>query len=231
MRFRLKKRLSLARRKNLENELNKGSPLIVDRPEEAVVRRAAEGDLDARRELFERYREAAFAVAMRVTGRHEDAMDVVQDSFIKAFDRLADFRGAGAGEDGQPASFKTWFLRIVGNRALDLLRSRRVRLAAPLAGEDESGPQVASRTTQAAPGASLEQRELAERIGAALESLPPEQRAVFALAATGDMTYAEIAESLGIPIGTVMSRLYHARRKLAEQLKDYAPESVRGVQE
>jgi RNA polymerase sigma-70 factor (ECF subfamily) len=73
------------------------------------------------------------------------------------------------------------------------------------------------------PGADLERRELADRLETAVESLPPEQRAVFALYATGEMTYGQIAEVVGIPIGTVMSRLYHARRRLHQLLEDLAP--------
>ncbi len=181
-----------------------------------LVEQAARGGPDARRELFERHREGAYRVALRITGRHEDALDVVQDSFIKAFEGLGEFQRA--------AGFKTWFLRIVTNRALDLLRARKVRLAVPLdAGDDEPRlePPGSNRTDQ--PGADLERRELADRLQRAVESLPPEQRAVFALYATGEMTYGQIAEAVDIPVGTVMSRLYHARRRLHQLLEDLAP--------
>jgi RNA polymerase sigma-70 factor (ECF subfamily) len=77
------------------------------------------------------------------------------------------------------------------------------------------------------PGDELERGELAGRLRRAIEALPPDQRAVFALYATGDMTYGQIAEALGIPIGTVMSRLYHARRRLHEMLPDLAPATGR----
>lgn len=191
----------------------------VDNSEMRLVELAAEGEREARRELFERHREAAYRVALRVTGRPEDALDVVQDSFIKAFERLGDFQ--------QTAGFKTWLLRIVTNRALDLLRARKVRLAVPLDGDDDEPrfePAVAQENQR--PEARLEQHELADRLQQAVESLPPEQRAVFALYATGEMTYGQIAEALGVPIGTVMSRLYHARRRLHKLLEDLAPSGM-----
>lgn len=188
----------------------------VDTPELHLVELAAKGEREARRELFERYREVAYRVALRVTGRHEDALDVVQDSFLRAFERLGDFQ--------RSAGFKTWLLRIVTNRALDLLRARKVRLAVPLDGDEDEGRLEPAATDDAArPGGDLERRELADRLQRAVESLPAGQRAVFALYATGEMTYGQIAEAVGIPIGTVMSRLYHARRRLHQLLEDLAP--------
>ncbi len=179
--------------------------------------RAAAGDREARRELFERHRDTAYRVALRITGRAEDALDVVQDSFIRAFERLGEFQ--------QESGFQTWLLRIVSNRALDVLRARKVRLAVPLDGDDDENLRRApvADNREPAPGSALETRELGTRLRRAIESLPPDQRAVFALYATGEMTYGQIAEELGIPIGTVMSRIFHARRRLHEMLPDLAP--------
>lgn len=188
----------------------------VDKTEFCLVEQAAAGDREARRQLFDRFRDVAYRVALRVTGRAEDALDVVQDSFIRAFERLGEFQ--------RESGFQTWFLRIVSNRALDLLRARKVRLAIPLDGDDdEHGRDLAVPAADVQPGQDLERRELAERLRRAIETLPPEQRAVFALYATGELTYGQIAEALGIPIGTVMSRLFHARRRLHDMLPDLAP--------
>jgi RNA polymerase sigma-70 factor (ECF subfamily) len=178
---------------------------------------AAAGDREARRRLFERHRDAVYQVAFRVTGRMEDALDVVQDSFIAAFDKLASF----ARESG----FKTWLLRIATNRALDLLRSRKVRAGVAIEAADEEGasPQLAVSSFGDGVAAELEQREIGERIRQALDALPPEQRAVFSLYATGEMTYGQIAKVLEVPIGTVMSRLFHARRRLRELLPGLSP--------
>jgi len=206
--------------KFFDPRVNRVDPSIVN--EAGLCRRAAEGDRDARRELFERYREAAYQAAFRVTGRREDALDVLQDAFIKAFEGLAGFQ--------REAGFKTWLLRIVTNRSLDVLRARKVRLAVPIDAAPENGRTVPLVSDDAeAPGAELERHELAERIQAAVEKLPAEQKTVFALYATGEMTYGQIAGALGIPIGTVMSRLFHARRKLHELLADLAPEGLEKV--
>jgi len=177
-----------------------------------LVEQAAQGDRDARRALFEAYRDVAYRVAYRLLRNDADALDVVQDGFIKAFDALASFQ--------RDAAFKTWLLRIVSNRALDLMRSRKVRLAAPL---------MPGHDTVAAPGGAatggsrpLERRETAERIEQALAGLPPAQQAVMGLYVGGELTYGQIADIVGVPVGTVMSRIYHARRQLQEMLPDLA---------
>jgi RNA polymerase sigma-70 factor (ECF subfamily) len=189
----------------------------VDSSEVRLVERAAAGDREARRELFEQHRSVAYGVALRMSGQPQDAMDIVQDAFIRAFEGLSRFQGG--------SSFRTWLLRIVANRALDLLRSRRVRMAASIdAREDDEAPQaVLADRDGPAPGERLERTEVAERVQQAIDSLPPEHKSVFAMYASGEMTYGDIAEALGIPIGTVMSRLYHARRRLHALLEDLAP--------
>lgn len=184
------------------------------------VAAAARGDEAARRELFEAHREVAFHAAFRVTGRHADALDAVQDAFIRAFAGLDAFQGE--------AGFRTWLLRIVTNRALDLLRARKVRLAASIDAERDDEPNAAPIVASSAePDRALEHAEQTETIRAAVEELPPDQRAVFSLFAAGELSYAEIAEALGIPIGTVMSRLFHARKKLQERLAGLAPRASR----
>lgn len=195
--------------------MNRPDPSNVDSLEVRLLVAAAGGDREARRRLFEQNREAAYRVAFRITGRHEDALDVVQDAFIRAFEGLAGFQ--------REAGFRAWLLRIVSNRALDLLRSRKVRLAVSLhGGDEEGGPQVAAPAAEP-PWRRLEAGETAERIQAAMESLPVEQRTVLAMYAAGEMTYGEIAAALGVPIGTVMSRLYHARMRLKSLLADLDP--------
>ncbi|MGE0481279.1 MAG: RNA polymerase sigma factor [Phycisphaerae bacterium] len=186
-----------------------------------LVERAAAGDRGARRVLFERHRDAAYRAALRITARNEDALDVVQDAFVKAFESLASFQ--------RDSAFKTWLLRIVTNRALDLLRSRRVRRAASLdrRNDDDREPPDPPAPNAADADAAIERRELGERLRRALEELPIEQRAVFALYAEGEFTYDQIAKLLEVPIGTVMSRLFHARRRLSDLLADLAPGAER----
>ncbi len=198
--------------------MNKHLASNVEQAERQLVQQAARGEQSAQRVLFERYRDVAYRVAVRITGRNADAMDVVQDSFVKAFDKLDSYEGN--------AEFKTWLLRIVSNRALDLLRARKVRLALSLDLPDDDGQRkvVAVEQDETSPAAGLERQELVDRIQAAVEKLPVDQKTVFAMYASDEMTYGQIAEVLGIPLGTVMSRLYHARRKLHMLLADLNPD-------
>lgn len=192
-------------------------PSFVESSERRTVTAAAAGDRRARQELYERHRDAVYRAALRITGRHEDALDVVQDAFIRAFEGLADFHGE--------AGFRTWVVRIASNRALDSLRSRRVRRAASLdSGQDDGSPAALGPAARddVTPGDGLEREELADRVRAAIAALPPDQGRVFLLYAGGELTYGEIAEAVGIPIGTVMSRIFHARRRLRAMLGDPA---------
>ncbi len=201
-----------------EGALNSVASKGVHIEEASLVERAAAGDRDARSGLFEQCRDAAFRVALQVAGNHEDALDIVQDGFIRAFEKLPEFQ--------RGASFRTWLLRIVHNRALDVLRRRKVRLAQSLdAGEDDDRPnEPAGRDADAQPGRRMELAEAGDAVRRAIERLPAEQRTVFELYASGELTYGEIAEMMGIPIGTVMSRLFHARRVLRERLAELGPE-------
>jgi len=187
-----------------------------------VVGRARRGDGQARRWLFEQFREVAFRVAWRVTGHEADAMDVVQDAYIKAFESLDALADGGR--------FKTWLLRIVNNKALDLLRARKVRKAVSLERDDEQdwSGQIPS-DGEDDPAADLSVRETQARVAAALDALPPDQRSVLSLFAAGSMTYGEIAEVVGVPLGTVMSRLYRARRQMMEMLSDLDVSSQKGA--
>jgi RNA polymerase sigma-70 factor (ECF subfamily) len=185
----------------------------VNNLEVRLVERAASGDRDACRELFERYRNMAFRVAIQIVGNEADALDVLQEGFIKAFQGLSGFLG----ESG----FKTWFLRIVSNTALDALRTRRIRKAASL--DEDDRPVDLRNPRDPRPAEAMSREELGGRLRRAIDELPPAQRSVFALYAAGELTYGEIAEIVGVPIGTVMSRIHHARRQLHDSLADLAP--------
>jgi RNA polymerase sigma-70 factor (ECF subfamily) len=167
-----------------------------------LVAAAQEGDRKAFGRLFEKYRGAAYQIAYRFLGRREDALDVVQDAFGKAFRALRTFRG-GSG-------FKTWFFRVVTNRALDARRSRGVRQAGSL----DAAVEPADRRPDSGPSRQAETQELKARLEAALEAVPETNRTAFVLFAVGELSYREIAEVLNISIGTVMSRIFYARRKL-----------------
>jgi RNA polymerase sigma-70 factor (ECF subfamily) len=166
----------------------------------------AAGKREALEELFRRYRTPAYRVAYRLLGHEADALDAVQEGFVKALTHLDGFRGH--------SSFKTWLLRVVSNAALDLGRQRGRREMLSLhrggAGDlDGAGPVLPGD-----PAHGLERADLRRLLDEALAALPEAQRRTFVLHADAGLSYREVAEALGISIGTVMSRLYYARQKL-----------------
>ena len=184
-------------------------PTLDAAPDAALLARHAAGDLAALDELFRRYRGVAYRVAYRLLGREADALDAVQDGFVNALTHLDRFGGR--------SSFKTWLLRVVCNAALDVGRQRkrdeRVPQAPPDPAPDHFGPDDAAPAD-----AGLERADLRRLIDAALARLPDAQRQTFVLHVEGELTYREVAETLGISIGTVMSRLFYARQKLKDLL-------------
>jgi RNA polymerase sigma-70 factor (ECF subfamily) len=177
--------------------------------DEQLLSRHAAGERPALEELFRRYRQPAYRVAHRLLGNEADALDAVQDGFVKVLTHLDAFQGR--------SSFKTWLLRVVSNAALDLGRRRRRRsVAEPHAAElppDEMAMQVGDD-----PMAGLERADLRRLIDTGLARLPEPQRQTFVLHVDADLSYREVAEALDISIGTVMSRLYYARQKLRAYL-------------
>ena len=185
-----------------------------------LVTGAQDGDRDAFARLFEKHRGQAYSIAYRFLGRREDALDVVQEAFSKAFAAIGTFRGG--------ASFRTWFFRIVTNCSLDLRRSRAVRQAGSLDADDT--PEPPSRSSDAAPPSGVAERhELKQRIDEALAAIPETNRTAFVLFAIEGVSYREIAEILNISIGTVMSRIFYARQKLQRLLSDSNPEPHEGA--
>jgi RNA polymerase sigma-70 factor (ECF subfamily) len=176
--------------------------------DDALLDRFAGGDLAALDELFRRYRAVAYRVAYRLLGREPDALDAVQDGFVKVLTHLGKFRGR--------SSFKTWLLRIVSNAALDVGRQRK----RDGWNQQAAGALVRSGSAEAASDAELDRADLRRAIEAALGQLPPAQRQTFVLHVDGEMSYREVADALGISIGTVMSRLFYARQKLKALLAD-----------
>jgi RNA polymerase sigma-70 factor (ECF subfamily) len=166
----------------------------------------------------------AFRVAWRVVHDRDDALDVVQDAFVRAFEKLETFTGE--------SSFRSWLLRIVSNRAIDVRRSRRVRRTLPFtSGADDGVVGVPEPSADDPPESSAERGELQAAIASAMDLLSDEARQVISMYAGGEMTYQEIADALGIPIGTVMSRLYHARRRMREMLSEHLGEAEKEASE
>lgn len=185
-----------------------------------LVRRVQEGDQEAFRTLFERYHRRAYAVAYGVVKNKQDALDVVQDGFVKVHRHIGSFQGT--------SSFYTWLYRIIMNLAIDHVRRRRN--AKGLEYDDRVGrddDEIAGdgtllpRILDANPGKTVIRRELLARIQGALEELPEYHRAVILLREVEGLSYEEMAEVLDVPKGTIMSRLFHARKKMQAALSDY----------
>ncbi len=180
--------------------------------DDALLARFAGGDRAALDDLFRRYRGVAYRVAYRLLGREADALDAVQDGFVNALTHLDRFGGR--------SSFKTWLLRVVCNAALDIGRQRKRHERVPQAPRDAS-PDRFGAGDPAPADAELVRADLRRAIDAALARLPVAQRQTFVLHVEGELTYREVADALGISIGTVMSRLFYARRRLKDLLAGY----------
>jgi RNA polymerase sigma-70 factor (ECF subfamily) len=183
------------------------APPSVSTPDEVLVRRARGREADAREELFQRYRGEAYRVAYRFLGHEQDALDAIQDAFIKAFSGLDEFDGRCA--------FRFWLLRIVANSALDWGRRRKRRAAYSLGDGASVLPEPACEDD---PARGMQQQDLRRALDKALGRLSPKIRTTFILFAETGFSYKEIAETQGVPIGTVMSRINAARKKLQQAL-------------
>ena len=173
-------------------------------PDEALVERALAGDLSAFETLVARHRDVVFRVAARIVGPTE-ADDVTQDVFLRAFHRLSQFRGA---------SFRAWLLRIAHNTALNALARRG---APEHAADEEAVP--AAPSADRLPADELEVSERRERLALKLREVAPAHRAVLVLRDLEGLSYDEIAEVTGSPLGSVKGRLHRARRELIEILR------------
>lgn len=187
----------------------------------ALVHRAADGDDEAFAELFRRFRDKVYRICYRFTRDHDEAMDLLQTTFIKAHRSLASYR--------EESAFATWISRIATNCAIDQSRVQRREGAVDLDDEMESeavaGAEGIAPRPGLAPSAAALNAELGDAIQAAVERLSEKHRSVFTLHCVEGMPYQQIAETLQISIGTVMSRLFHARRYLRRSLAPYLGEA------
>jgi RNA polymerase sigma-70 factor (ECF subfamily) len=180
----------------------------VQTPDEALIQLARKGNSPACEELFRRHRSDAYRYAYRQLGHEQDALDVVQESMLKAFSGLRDFDGR--------CEFKTWLLRIVINTSFDWGRRRKRRRGASNGEDGDMAHYEATRDHD--PTRRLHQEDLRIVLDRALQQLSNTIRTTFVLFAELGMSYREIAETQEIPIGTVMSRIHAAREKLRVEL-------------
>jgi RNA polymerase sigma-70 factor (ECF subfamily) len=191
-----------------------------------LVARAAGGDAGAFRDLVARHQRKASAVAFGIVRNPEDAREVVQDAFVRVYKHLGDFAGQ--------ASFSTWLYRIVVNLAIDALRRRNPGQHLELDDHTalEGAPQeLLPFRGEGDPFATLDRARLVEHMQAALDALPTYHRTVILLREVEGMSYEEIATTMGISKGTVMSRLFHARRKMQKLLRERLGDEVPAPQD
>jgi len=179
-----------------------------------LVEACKRGSEEAFEVLYRRYSAKVFAIALSITRRKEDALDIVQEAFTKVFRHLKNFKGE--------SSFYTWLYRITMNVCIDTAR-RRARVEGfeytekIIKGTEGESTNMINNN----PGEDLHRKELMEHLQNAIESLPSYHRQVIIMREIGGMSYEEIAKAMKVSKGTVMSRLFHARRKIREKMDRY----------
>lgn len=185
-----------------------------------LIVRAQNGDGQAFRKLVERHQRRAYSIALGLVRDSNDAHEIVQEAFLRVYRGLHSFQGG--------SSFFTWLYRIVTNLAIDLIRKPGRKDAELVDGQkvDENTEfPLVSRIDGADPINVIRRREIAARIQAALDALPPYHRGVILMREVEGMSYEEMAQAMNVSKGTIMSRLFHARQKLQRALADcYAEE-------
>ena len=176
-----------------------------------LVRRAQAGDADAFGRLVERYMRRAYYAALALVGTREDALDLSQEAFARAY------RARRTLDPERP--FYAWLYQILRRLCFNFLRDRRSRARTLEAAGSWLAAEAATRGVSD-PAHEFEREEARRRLTAAIERLPARDREVLALKEFEGLTYKEIAALVGIPIGTVMSRLYSARQRLADALEE-----------
>src|SRR6476646_5715126 len=187
--------------------------------DQALVKAAQGGDMGAFEELVARHRDKIYARAFSMMRNEEEAVDLSQEARVKGWQRLKQFQGE--------SSFGTWMTRIVINLCLDQLRKHKRQRTESIEAmdEDSGGVERQMPVVTVNPTAGLERAELRQRIDRALGQLSYEHRTVMVLHEFEQMEYKEIAKAMGCSIGTIMSRLFYARRKLAALLADLKNET------
>jgi RNA polymerase sigma-70 factor (ECF subfamily) len=181
-----------------------------------LVRKAQRGDLKAYDELIQRYQERIYATVYHMTSNHEDANDLAQDSFIKAYQALKSFKGG--------SSFYTWLYRIAVNKTINFLKQRKNRTHLSLNDLDfntENNPDLVALISENTPRRDAGLKELQEKLNTALLRLSEPHRLVVVLHDVQGQSHEEIAEIMDCNIGTVRSRLFYARQQLQSLLTDY----------
>lgn len=182
--------------------------------EAAIVRKVLGGDANAFETLVLEYEKNVYNIALRMTGNSEDAADMTQEAFIKAYNSLQSFRG--------DSKFSVWLYRIVSNVCLDFLRSKNRRPTVSLSVEDDDGEdaQLDVVDESQSPELLLDRKLTRDSVRRGLDSLPPDYRQILLLREIQGLSYDEIAQALSLEVGTVKSRIFRARKRLCTFLID-----------
>ncbi|HEX3798553.1 MAG TPA: sigma-70 family RNA polymerase sigma factor [Verrucomicrobiae bacterium] len=181
-----------------------------------LVGRARSGDMSAYDTLVRRYQERIYATVYHMTSNHEDANDLAQDAFIKAYQALNSFKGG--------SSFYTWVYRIAVNKTINFLKQRKNRVQVSLNDLDfnaEHDPDLVALISDKTPRRDLNLAELQEKLNAAMQKLSEHHRLVVTLHDVQGLSHEEIATIMDCNIGTVRSRLFYARQQLQAYLSEY----------
>lgn len=190
--------------------------------EKEIIEKVLGGDVNAFEELVLRYEGTVYSLALRMVSNREDAADMTQEAFIKAYNSLPSFRG--------DSKFSSWLYRIASNVCLDFLRSksRRPQSSLTLGGDDDEDVQLEIPDPAAGPEEQLIKKLSMQSLSEGLKLLPDNQRQILAMRELGGMSYAEIGAALSLEEGTVKSRIFRARKKLCAFLLESGniPESL-----
>ena len=195
--------------KKLENKARAAEDLV-------LVNRAKAEDSAAYDELIRRYQERIYATVYHMTSNHEDANDITQETFIKAYRALKSFKG--------DSSFYTWIYRIAVNKTINFLKTRKNRVHMSLNDLDfhaENDPDLVALISENTPRRDLNLSELQEKLNEAMQKLSETHRIVVTLHDVQGLSHDEIAKIIGCNVGTVRSRLFYARQQLQGTLADY----------
>jgi len=178
---------------------------VISDPDQPLVQATLRGELHAFDTLVARHRDVVFRVVARIVGSDDEAEDVTQDTFLRAFHRLERYRG--------DAPFRTWLLRIAHNTAVTYVTTTRRAAAQPLEAVQEQLPDPGT------PAEQLERRERLSRLDTKVKGLSPGHRAVLVLRDIEGLSYDEIARVTESPVGTVKARLHRAREEFIDVLR------------
>ena len=194
----------------------------MERTEALLVADLREGDTTALASIVEKYGKLAYRLAIQITKNHEDANDVMQETFLKVYESIGSFR--------KESAFETWLYRIIVNQALNMVKRRERRRESSISDADEIDLRFnlpGSSSYANSPHDDVEKKELQKWVTQAVDSLSSKHRTVVILHEFEGLTHPQIATILNCSEGTVRSRLHYARRKLRDLLKPYVDGVIR----